>query len=458
MVRELRRLVNRGGRRWRRLIILEAVSLAVAVPLAYLWLVFWLDNWLHLPVWGRLLASLVFFAVAGSLAVRLWRSWRRSRFTQDQVALAIERRTPGGLDNRLINALQLSRDTGPTVAPVSSALVAENYQVLKQVRLRQSAEAGPALMRVGAALAVVAIGLGFWGLGQEHFANAATRIFLPFARVAPVYRTILHVEPGDVTVAAGEPVEIAIRIEGQVPGKIAVLVDRGDEQGSHELSVPEGERRVIHTLGAVRGSLAYAVRGGDYVSRWYQVRVPTELRLERLTAVLTPPSYTGKPVRPIESVSGDLEALVGSRAEVKFTFNQPLDRAWMQVDRGSPSDGESGDQSEAGRRVDLERLAPRRFSGEIRFGDISGYRLAARPEGGETRRTRRYRIQAMTDEAPRIPTTWGTVQACTFRNVDRRCSSVPPYDPPPAVASSPTAVFSYSSNPQKSWKFLNVDE
>jgi len=42
-------------------------------------------------------------------------------------------------------------------------------------------------------------------------------------------------------------------------------------------------------------------------------------------------------------------------------------------------------------------------------------------------------------DAPWIPTV-GTVHAWTFRNVDRRCSSVPPYDPPPAVARSPTGV------------------
>jgi hypothetical protein len=67
----------------------------------------------------------------------------------------------------------------------------------------------------------------------------------------------------------------------------------------------------------------------------------------------------------------------------------------------------------------------------------------------------------LVDDARRAPDpdlVGGTVHAWTVRNVDRRCSSVPPYDPPPAVASRPTAVFSYSLDPQKSWKLLNVEE
>ena len=58
----------------------------------------------------RATAALV--ALLAVMATRLVRRLRELRLTEDQVALAIERVTPGGLQNRLINALQLARNGG----------------------------------------------------------------------------------------------------------------------------------------------------------------------------------------------------------------------------------------------------------------------------------------------------------------------------------------------------------
>ena len=54
---------------------------------------------------------------------RLVRRLRALRLGEDEVALAIERRAPGGLQNRLINTLQLSRDVGGAGASLIEAVV-----------------------------------------------------------------------------------------------------------------------------------------------------------------------------------------------------------------------------------------------------------------------------------------------------------------------------------------------
>src|SRR5687768_14605514 len=92
-VRRLRRLVDQSADRWKRWMILEAVALLVGVPLAYLWLVFLLDNLVHLPVWCRVLANAIFVIATLSLLVSLVRRWRRLNLSEDQVALAMERQT-----------------------------------------------------------------------------------------------------------------------------------------------------------------------------------------------------------------------------------------------------------------------------------------------------------------------------------------------------------------------------
>jgi hypothetical protein len=169
----LRGLVQRGAKRARRLIALEALALAVAAPLALLWLSFALDNWLHLPVWGRAVAGVAFVGTLGALVWRLVRHWRRTKLTEDQVALAMERRTPGGVQNRLINSLQMARGEQAGDAALSGAVVAENFHVLERVTLEQAAQARPAMIRIGLAVMMVLVGVVFWVWGVRHEAQGS---------------------------------------------------------------------------------------------------------------------------------------------------------------------------------------------------------------------------------------------------------------------------------------------
>src|SRR3954467_3129200 len=88
MVEQLRRLVGRNAARWKRLLLLEAIGLAVAVLLGYLWAIFLLDNLLHLPAWGRLLAAAGLVAAVVLPGLRLVRRLRLLTLTEDEVALA----------------------------------------------------------------------------------------------------------------------------------------------------------------------------------------------------------------------------------------------------------------------------------------------------------------------------------------------------------------------------------
>src|SRR4051794_13186619 len=181
LLRELQVLVQRNTRRWKLLIMLEMVAVLVAAPLGYLWVVFSLDILVHLPRWGRVATSALFFAVLAVLGRWIWRRWREVRLTQDQVALAIERQTPG-TSNQIINSLQIAREGG---GESSAAVLRENHESLRKIHLRQAAKWRPALVRLGVAAVVLGIGVWFYLFKQAHFANAASRLFQPFAEIAP---------------------------------------------------------------------------------------------------------------------------------------------------------------------------------------------------------------------------------------------------------------------------------
>src|SRR5688572_8715547 len=91
LVGQIRALVASISRQWKLLTILEGLGLTISALLAYLLLAFWLDNVVHFPRTARLIVGLGLLAGLTALAAGLVRRWRALRFTEDQVALAIER-------------------------------------------------------------------------------------------------------------------------------------------------------------------------------------------------------------------------------------------------------------------------------------------------------------------------------------------------------------------------------
>ncbi len=400
MVEQMRRLVGANAARWKRLLLVEAVGLAVAAPLAYLWTVFLLDNAVYLPAWGRLLATGGFLAVVAALSVRLARRLRGLTLTEDQVALAIERGTPGGVQNRLINALQLARGAGTASgADLAPAVVRENYDTLRQTTLPRAVPSRPAFVRAGLALLLVAAGVAFWALRPEHFANAASRILMPLADVEPLYRTRLEVEPGNVE-AEGD-VTIHVRIRGERPANLTVSRVVQGQRFREAVAVPEGADEVAYTFLAVRQSLTYTVRGGDYTTPVYRIDVPARVRLSLVRATLHYPGYTGRADTTGERAGGDLEALYGTRAELTFVVDHPVTEAAMLVERLVPRSAEGAERTVT-EKVALAEASATEFRGGLTFEDAVGYELEVRQGERPPERLGPFAVRVLADQDPKL--------------------------------------------------------
>jgi hypothetical protein len=386
----LGKLVQRNSRRWKTVIVLEAVGLALSVPLASLWLLCFLDNQLHLPVAGRLLASLGFFAGLFWAVRHLLRRWRSLRLTEDQVALAIERSTPGGVHNRLINAVQIGRAAQHAL---EEAVVQENYQSLQQLPLRDAAQLRPALLWLGLALLLVGVGLAYASWRPDQLGNAAARIFLPLARIDPLYRTRLQVDPGDTEAAGDLPVQVTI--QGERPGVLHFLRREGGKLSTEVVPVEPGDGPVRHTFHNVAGDFTYAAKGGDFTSPFYQVTVPRKVALLRLRVTYRYPAYTGLPDHNQESTTAELEALQGTHAAVTFLFDQPLENVHLLPDRVAGK-GQGEPQL-------LTRAADgREFSGELVMQGLLGYRLETVRADRGPERIGPFGARVLRDQPPRL--------------------------------------------------------
>lgn len=400
LVAQIRALVHRNTRRWKLLTVLEGLGLTVSALLAYLLVIFWLDNAWHFPQVGRVIASLGLFAGLAFLAVSLVRRWRALRFTEDQVALAIERRTRGGVQNRLINALQLARSTGGNSVELSRAVIEENVTQMRQLELEQAAALRPALVRVAVAAALVVVGATFYYLQPERFTNAAQRLFLPLADVAPLYRTTVRVEPGDVE-AAGD-IDLTITIQGERPRELSLLEEVEGKRTTTPIRVTTSSGPVRHTLRGVTESRRYAVRGGDYTTRFYQITVPTPSHLSLLTTVYHYPPYTGLGDKRMESASGNVEGLRGTTVDLTFTLDPPCAAAALVVERQPAKEGEAAPPVE---RIALTAAGPAQFKGTLTLADQAAYRIETTQTGRSPFLGKPYAVRVLPDLEPKLELT-----------------------------------------------------
>lgn len=405
---ELRAVVERGRRRLTLFVLIESLAISLAAVLAYLWLVFLLDNTVHLSMWGRVTANLIFCFGCGWLIVRQYRKWRRAQLTEDGVALTIEQRTVGGVENRLINAIQLARETADSGSHMSQAVVEENYRALKQIQLEQAAASAPAIIGSAVAGVVILVGLGFWMTAQDRFVNAARRFFLPLANIEPVYRTRLKVAPGDVRTTAGRDVQITIDIEGRIPPELAIVSDRSAQRMSERLPLDGRNRKVVYTFHAVPRSLTYLVRGGDFTSPQYSIEIPEPLAIEGVRAVYQYPAYTGLADRAVESASGDIEALRGTKAALTFTFATDIDSAQLVLERTQPEANtkDAGKQSAqpTAAPLDLTKRGARTFGAILTLDEEGSYKLVA-AVGRRQESSQRFSINVIEDQSPDLELT-----------------------------------------------------
>ncbi len=420
MIDSLRALIAKNTRRWKMLIVLEALGLIVSVPLAYLWVAFLADNYFHLPMWGRIFILLFFVGGAGYMIWSLIKRWKQLHFTEDQVALAMEKRS-GGLENRIINSIQLARE-GARAAGFSQTVVEENYNKLQQIEVQQAAQMKPAVVRIAVAGCIVLVGVGFYVAQPQYFSNAFQRIMMPLKNVDPIYRTIVMVEPGNITTRVGTDVPIKMTFKGKTPDEVRIVQIRKSGRVTETVKVDPAKDSAYYTFKNVDQKIGYVVIGGDYTTERYDISVPTPAQINAMTVEYDYPAYSKLTKQVINTGVGDLEALIGTQAKVTFTLDQPAESAYIllqtvgvnSANNSSKSTAQvtGADAGEAGeapkpavasdgiKRLQLKKLSPTQYEGTFEFRDVLAYQIETVNPGSDPFRSSRYGIKIKPDEFP----------------------------------------------------------
>lgn len=347
LVRALRRRIRATIRRIGLADLTFGLVLTLGI-LAALWLLsvaveagFWLGTEGRTVLFWALVAMatglLLFFLIVPLL--RLVGLLRRP--SEDDVARRIGARYPE-VSDRLVNLLHLSQGRGSQApnALLDGAvrMLGETVQPVPFERMEDFHRA----RRAGRLASLPVIGLLLFLLAApDTFLDASRRLLSPgahFERPAP-FRLV--VEPGDVEVTKGEPVEVVVRAvpnasRGALPEQLTLALGRPGEEAAEALTLlPDSSGAFRHRIVGVREPLRYRAEADRAQSPWHAIDVVERPMVRGLQLALDFPNYTRLPSQRLDPGVGDVTALPGTRVEVEVGVGGPdVEAAFLRFDDG----------------------------------------------------------------------------------------------------------------------------
>lgn len=360
---------------------LEGLALSAAVFLGALLVGFALDNlfWLSAPV--RLIFLLSTLTAAVGLLI--WRTVRplTHSLPDERAAVILEKKYPG-LDNAVINAVQLGKESLEGYSRlVADEVVRQAETQAKTLELPRAVEKRTLKRHSVAAAAAVVVAVLYVALFPAYFANAFARYSHFATYVAPLTRTkIAKVEPGNTTLRSGDDLVITCTLSGERSDGAQVRFGAG-----LPLSMQFDGGVFLYRLPDVTEPLTYIVCAGDARSPEFRVKVIYVPTIERMDVTYRYPGYTGLPPKLVENVGGDLEAIIGTTALVRAECSKPV--SYVSVDMK----GVIARTMAKGTSVSWELPIKRSGTYEVKLMDRSGH------DNSFT-----YQVSAFKDSPPRV--------------------------------------------------------
>ncbi|MCU0705479.1 MAG: hypothetical protein MUF18_16015 [Fimbriiglobus sp.] len=316
--------------------LLTGAAAAAVVLLGYLAVVVTLDRLLNLPDWVRLLGLAGLLAGLGAIAYFLVVRPMRRRVNPRYVARKIEGTMPDA-KNVLINYVDLQDE--PLPGSVRAAVGAKAAAGVADADVDTATGSKP-LVWLGSAAGVLVLVLAvlFLVFSGPQFLSLLGRAVVPFkpAEIATATAIVID-EPqgGDVTLTDGQPLTIAVHLDGRVPDpngpeKPRLLVRYNpDSPDTVELPLTSaGSSREFRTdlgRGTILNGFLYRVAAGDARTAEHRVTVRTRAALGEFQAVYQFPAYLKWP--NAQGQGAELKAVRGTVVTLTAKANRPLDSA-----------------------------------------------------------------------------------------------------------------------------------
>jgi hypothetical protein len=386
----------------RRLFALDGLSRIGVAAVAFVLITFLADWSFALPVQVRLTLLMGGLVLLGWLVARRILAPLGARISDDDLAVLVERSYPE-LNDRLISAIQLSRNPGPDASPeLVDALVVDAEKITSDLdfsRVVVRRNVGKiAVWAVGLLLLITAGGFAF----QDHASIYVKRLFGGATKWPQrTHLEVLDFPNGRRVIARGEDLTIGVAYSGKRPARLPLLDYRFDsgERSAERMAVLGGDR-FQYTFTRVTGPFTFTVAGGDDVTSDHRVEVVTPPALEIIRLFFEYPAYMRKPATPADQPepAGNLILPLHTIVRFEAVANEDLEVATLALgiqgkERRTPA---ILTPSSDGR--------PRTFGGRFTVDEpISQYAFELKAKNGlGNKDPMRFAIKGVEDRSPEI--------------------------------------------------------
>lgn len=220
---------------------------------------------------------------------------------------------------------------------------------------------------------------------QPQLFEASWRIVTQPWRYLPPREIRLAITPQQITIAQGTNLEIRARASGRLPNTMSVLIKR-QAQPDKRYPMQRVEAGVFrYTFLKPQTSFVFHATAAGFKSMPGTVDVVPAPAVGKMVLQYVFPDYTGLPPRRQEG-GGDIQALPGTRVQVRLQSNVPLTRALLRFD-----DGEELPM----------RIVEKSLQGEILVMHEGTYNVEVEDTHGlNNRQPPRYAIHVLPDQHP----------------------------------------------------------
>lgn len=273
----------------------------------------------------------------------------RDSLTTRDVALNVEQNHPE-LEDRLVSAVQFgSRETeDPIEKHMLHRLVNDTTERIKGIDFKATIDHSRTRKFAAIATLVIAGCCLIAVLFPIETKTSLKRIFVPWEKTDPILTTKIEVSPGNARILTGKSLQIQAHVTGKSAEKVvlnyhpkdAVLTEDNEEilQQINMVQNPDDKREFAYEIFNIDTDIQYYVSANEKTSEKFTVEVFEMPRIDEVSVSYTYPEYTNlKPV--VQQGSGDIQAVVGSTAEIRMTANKVIQSATFNFSNPDSTEG-----------------------------------------------------------------------------------------------------------------------
>ena len=301
-------------------------------------------DWLMpLPNFVRIALLTVGVGVTGYLLYKYLVQPLRTALTLRDIALNVEQNHPD-LEDRLVSAIEFGNreSTDPIEAHMLQRLLEDTTQRVKGIDFKATINHSRTRKHVGIAALVVVGCCVLALLFPTELHTSLLRVLVPWEKTEPVLTTKLTVEPGDARILRGKSLPIHVTVTGKSAEKVVLTYEDAQarnttasetetsQQQINMLQNPDDKRGFAYEIFNIDADIEYYVVANETTSERYTVEVFEMPKVTEISVAYTYPDYTGlKSV--VQTGTGDIQAVVGTQAEIKLTTNKAIQTATFSL-------------------------------------------------------------------------------------------------------------------------------